>query len=302
MSPKILHIKTLSEVHEMFGLPSPRHSLVSVLKHKNLKITNLFQEQRFSTDMYIISLKDKQQALLKYGRSSYDFQEGTIVFIAPNQVFSTSNVDFTKTEDEWSIMVHKDFIAHSELGKQIDRFHFLKYESNEALHLSDEEKAVLTEIVHNIEREYNQAIDKHTNTIIATNLESLLKYCQRYYDRQFTMRKTINKSFLEKFENYLKNYFSNGMSTEGIPTVSQCGEALNMSDHYLSDMLKVETGKSAKEHIDLHLIDKAKALLLHSNQSISQIAYELGFNYPNHFSKLFKSKTGFSPSDFRSFQ
>lgn len=301
MNPEIIHVKTLSEVHKLFGLPKPKHPLVSVLRHTDLKVDKQFEAQRFSTDMYMISLKGKQQAVLKYGRNSYDFQEGTMVFIAPNQVFSAKEADFSEARDEWSILVHKDFVAQLTLGKIMADFHFFNYESNEALHLSDDEKTSLTEIVHKIEREYNQNIDKHTNEIIGINLESLLKYCQRYYDRQFITRKSLNKGILVRFENYLKDYFGKNLTVDGIPTVAQCGRALHMSDHYLSDLLKTETGKSAKEHIDLFLVDKAKGLLLQSNQSISEIAYELGFSYPNHFSKLFKSKTGISPSEYRNF-
>ena len=300
MNQEIIHVRTLSEVHDMFGLPKPKHPMVSVLRHSELKVDTSLPEQRFSVDMYMISLKGKQQkAELVYGRNSYDFQEGTMVFIGPNQIFSVNNADYSETMDEWSILVHKDFIAQSDLGSLMNNFHFFEYESNEALHVSDDEKKSLTEIVHKIEHEYNQNIDKHTNEIISINLESLLKYCQRYYDRQFITRKSINKDILIKFENYLKNYLKENLSEKGIPTVAQCGKALNMSDHYLSDLLKAETGKSAKEHIDLQLIDKAKNLLLQSGQSISEIAYELGFNYPNHFSKLFKSKTGLSPGEYR---
>ncbi|GAA0876306.1 AraC family transcriptional regulator [Wandonia haliotis] len=301
MSQPVIHVKTLSEVHAMFGLPKPKHPLISVLRHADLQLDENFGEQRFSADMYMISLKDKQQAEMQYGRNTYDFQEGTMVFIAPDQVFATRGADFSETGDEWSILVHKDFITQSDLWSQMSNYHFFKYESNEALHLSDEEKKSLTEIVQKIEREYHQRIDKHTNEIISINLESLLKYCQRYYDRQFITRKSINKGFLVRFENFLKDYFADDLAEKGMLTVAACGKALNMSDHYMSDLLKAETGKSAKEHIDLFLIDKAKQLLLQSEQSISEIAYELGFNYPNHFSKLFKSKTGLSPSEFRSY-
>ena len=289
MNKEIIHVKTLSEVHEMFGLPKPKHPLISVLRHADLNVETGFDEHWFSTDMYMISLKGKQKAVFKYGRTGYDFQEGTMVFIAPNQVFSTAEADFSDTEDEWSILVHKDFVANSHLGELIDGFHFFNYESNEALHLSDDERRSLTEIVLKIEREYNQNIDKHTDEIIGINLESLLKYCQRYYDRQFITRKKLNTGVLVRFENYLKQRFAKNLSAEGIPTVAECGEALNISDHYLSDLLKAETGKSAKEHIHLFLIEKAKTLLLSSDKSVSEIAYGLGFNYPNHFSKLFRA-------------
>lgn len=301
MSKKIIHVKTLSEVHRMFGLPGPKHPLVSVMRHSDMQVENTPEEHWFSTDMYMISLKGKQQAVVKYGRNQYDFQEGTMLFIAPNQVFSTIGADFSQTEDEWSILVHQDFVKQSHLGDLMHDFHFFNYESNEALHLSEDEKLSLTEIVRKIEKEYNQNIDKHTNEIISINLESLLKYCQRYYERQFITRKGLNNGILIRFENYLKECFRRDLAVEGIPTVARCGQALKMSDHYLSDLLKSETGKTAKEHIDLFLVERAKSLLLQSDQRISEIAYELGFNYPNHFSRLFKSQTGLSPSEYRNF-
>jgi len=236
---------------------------------------------------------------LKYGRNTYDFQEGSMVFIAPNQVFASSSTDFSKIQDEWTIVIHSDFITSVGLQQNLQQYQFFKYEESESLHLSDIEKQSLTDIVHKIESEYNQHIDPHTNEIIAINLESLLKYCQRYYDRQFITRKSISQGVLVQFENFLNSYFKTELSKLGVPTVAQCGAALNLSPYYLSDLLKAETGKSAKEQIDLQLVSKAKNLLLQSTDSISEIAYELGFEYPNHFSKLFKSKTGLSPSEFR---
>jgi YesN/AraC family two-component response regulator len=264
-----------------------------------MQIDTVFSNQRFSLDMYIISLKGNQEAVLKYGRNNYDFQEGSMVFIAPNQVFASSSTDFSKTQDEWTIILHSDFINSVGLQQNLQQYQFFKYEESESLHLSDLEKVSLTEIIHKIETEYNQNIDPHTDEIIAINLESLLKYCQRYYDRQFITRKSINKGILVQFENFLNSYFKTELCQQGLPTVIQCGEALNLSPYYLSDLLKAETGKSAKEHIDLQIVSKAKNLLLQSTDSISEIAYGLGFEYPNHFSKLFKSKTGLSPSEFR---
>jgi AraC family transcriptional regulator, transcriptional activator of pobA len=299
MENPVSHIKTISELHNIFGLSKPKHPLVSVVRHSDMRIDSVFSNQRFSLDMYIISLKGNQEATLKYGRNTYDFQEGSMVFIAPNQVIASSSSDFSKTQDEWTIIVHSDFIQRVGLQDSMRKFRFFDYEERESLHLSDDEKKSLTEIIHKIEAEYHQRIDKHTDEIIAINLESLLKYCLRYYERQFITRKTQNKGLLIQFENYLNNYMQADLVEKGIPSVTQCGEALNLSPYYLSDLLKAETGKSAKEHIDLALINRAKNRLLQSNESVSEIAYGLGFDYPNHFSKLFKSKTGMSPKEYR---
>jgi AraC-like DNA-binding protein len=247
----------------------------------------------------MISLKEKQEAVVNYGRETYDFQEGTIVFFSPNQVFSFNSADFSKCEDEWTLVFHPDFLAKTTLGNEIDNYHFFGYETNEALHVSEDEKLALTDLIRKIEKEYYQPIDKHTQEIICVNIETVLKYCQRFYARQFITRKTGNNRYLVKFESFLKKYFSENLVNKGIPTVKQCAEALHLSAHYLSDLLKEETGKNVKEQIDLFVIKQAKIHLNNQELSISQVAFELGFDYPNHFSKFFKSKTGISPSEFR---
>lgn len=301
MEKNIFTIKTITDLHDLFGLPKPKHPLISVVRHSDLVVDLNYKDQRISLDMYLISLKGSQEAVLKYGRNKYDFQEGSMVFMAPNQVFSFSETEFSQTKNEWTILVHQDFIHSSGLSQAIQHYQFFNYEANEALHLSDAEKTSLTEIVHKIEKEYHQNIDKHTDDIMSINLESLLKYCQRFYDRQFITRRNLNKGILVEFEQYLNAYFQNELLIKGIPSVGQCGAALHLSAYYLSDVLKAETGKSTKEHIDLYLVNKAKGLLLQSQESISGIAYALGFEYPNHFSKLFKAKTGLSPSEYRNY-
>ena len=298
MSNNIVHIETITEAHQILGLPKPKHPQISVFRHKDINISPALANSTFSMDMYLISLKDKLSGLLNYGRKTYDFQEGTMVFIGPNQTFAGSEESDENSED-WMMLFDADFIRMSELGETIDDYHFFSYDINEALHLSEDEKQELTELAQKIEKEYQQNIDKHTQEIILINIESILKYCQRYYDRQFYTRTNHNKEYITLFEKYLKDYMAKDIEEKGIPSVSQCGKALNMSGHYLSDLLKMETGKSAKEHIDLHLVNKAKTILYNSNKSISEVAYSLGFEYPNHFSKFFKSKTGHSPSEFR---
>lgn len=200
----------------------------------------------------------------------------------------------------WTILFHPDLIRKSELGKVIDQYSFFGYDTNEALHLSEKERQFLNTLVDTIEQEITQNLDRHSQELIVQNLETILKYASRYYDRQFYTRTNLNQDLISKFEAFLKSYFdSEDLINKGIPTITQCGEALNMSGPYLSDLLRTETGKSAKDHIHSFLINKAKTILLNSKDSVSQVAYQLGFEYPQNFSKLFKNKTGISPKEYR---
>lgn len=295
----IQRVKSISEIHQLFQLAKPKHPLVSVFRHEDLIVPPNFTEQSFITDLYMIGLKEKQEAVVNYGRETYDFQEGTVVFLSPNQVFSFNSADFSKCEEEWTLVFHPNFMTKTGLGNKIDTYHFFGYEANEALHVSEDEKLDLNDFIQKIEKEYHQQIDKHTQEIICINIETILKYCQRFYARQFITRKMSNNRYLAKFESYLQAYFSQNLSNKGLPSVKQCGEALHLSAHYLSDLLKAETGKNAKEHISLFVIKKAKMRLQNHELTISQVAFDLGFDYPNHFSKFFKSKTGLSPTEYR---
>ena len=251
-------------------------------------------------DFFQISLKLGIKGNLAYGRNSYDFEEGTMVFMKPNQTIKIENREEYEGSSGWTLLIHPDLLRKSELGRKIDDYSFFSYDANEALHLSEEEIETVSEVVEKIEKEYNQNIDKHSQTLIISNIELLLNYCTRFYDRQFYTRTNLNQDFVSKFEKMLKEYFgSERHLVEGIPTVKFCGEELNMSGHYLSDLLKKETGMSAQEHIHKFIIEKAKNLLLGTKNSVSQIAYDLGFEYPQHFSKIFKSKTGLSPAEYR---
>ncbi len=296
----IIRLDSISKAHQLLGLEKPRHPLITIYHHTPQIIANTINLS-FSGNLYYIAMKDGIKGAFQYGRSSYDFEEGTMMFLAPNQVYTTpETVETASGSVGWSILFHPDLIRQSSLGKIIDEFSFFDYDVNEALHLSDKEKQTINALVKKIEEEINQNIDKHSQELININLESLLKYCKRYYDRQFFTRTNWNKDYIIRFEKYLKTYFSSDAPLEnGVPTIQQCGEALNMSGHYLSDLLKAETGKSAKEHIHLYLVNKAKFSLLNTNHSVSEIAYSLGFNYPQNFSKLFKAKTGLSPTQFR---
>lgn len=297
---KFLHISSIKQVHELFQLGKPLHPLIMLIR-KWPESDFDFSKIKLTSDLYLLSMKGRIKGTsFLYGRNSYDFEEGTLVFLAQNQVISFNEPIEELDDSGWTILFHPDLIRQSELGKTIKNYSFFKYETNEALHLSDKEKQSLFELVKKIELELNQNLDKHSQDIIIQNLESILKYSNRYYDRQFFTRTNLNKDFVSKFEQYLENYFSSpDISEKGIPSVKQCGEALHMSGSYLSDLLKNETGRSAKDHIHTYLIEKAKTTLLNSNTSISEIAYRLGFEYPQHFSKLFKSKVGLSPSEYR---
>lgn len=300
MTDKV-RINSVGQVHDFFGLPKPKHPLISVLPITD-EMTNFdYGDVQYIFELYQISLKMGISGSITYGRNSYDFEEGTVVFTKPGQSLKIEQgEDFTGSSG-WTIIFHPDLIRRSELGKVIDEYSFFAYEVNEALHISEDEQKTLTEHIKKIEREYNQNIDKHSQDLMVSNIKLLLDYCTRYYDRQFYARTNMHKDFVSRFERLLRDYYDTEKPLElGIPTVKYFGSELNMSPHYMSDMLRKETGRSAQDHIHYFLIDRAKTKLLSTDEPISQIAYSLGFGYPNHFSKLFKSKTGMSPMEYRS--
>jgi len=297
----IIKTETISETHRFLGLAKPKHPLISVLRIgdvlQNLEVDNL----RYSLGLFQISLKDNCPfTIVNYGRNSYDYQEGTMVFTAPNQVLEFKKAETSLEDKGWTLAFHSDLIRKSELGKNIESFSFFSYASNEALHLSDEERKTVTEIVEKIENEFSSNIDAHSQTLIISNLELLLNYCVRFYDRQFYTRTNLNRDIANQFEQLLKDYYKQEKQLDlGIPSVQYCGDAMNMSPKYLSDLLRKETGQSTQDHIHQFIIEKAKNRLLNSNESASEIAYALGFEYPQYFSKIFKKKTTMSPNEFR---
>lgn len=296
----IIQIDTISQVHDILGLGKPKHPLVSVIPIDERMTTFDYGNATYVFGFYQVSLKAGICGEITYGRNSYDFQEGSVVLTKPEQAMSFKDVQDEPGTQGWTLIFHPDLIRKSELGKNIQNYNFFSYEVHEALHLSEDEKHSLTELVKKIESEYNQNIDQHTQKLIINTIELLLNYCTRYYDRQFYLRTNLNQDMVTRFENLLLEYFASEASLEfGLPTVKYCGDKLNMSPSYLSDLLKKETGKTAQQHIQDTLIDQAKTLLLNSNEQISQIAYGLGFEYPQHFSKLFKTRTGMSPMEYR---
>jgi YesN/AraC family two-component response regulator len=297
----ILKVNTISEVHQFLNLEKPKHPLISVLRNEVNLDQIEYEDLKYSMDLYQISLKGNCPFVINnYGRNWYDFQEGTMVFVAPNQVIEYQKTDEIANNTGWSLLFHPDLIQKSELGKKMDSFSFFAYASNEALHLSEEERKTISEIVEKIEKEFSNNIDTHSQTLIISNLELLLNYCVRFYDRQFYTRTNLNKDISSQFEQLLKSYYKEEKQLElGIPSVQYCGEAMHMSPKYLSDLLRKETGQSAQDHIHQYVIEKAKNKLLNSNKSASEIAYSLGFEYPQYFSKIFKKKTALSPNEFR---
>ncbi|MEO1438286.1 MAG: helix-turn-helix domain-containing protein [Bacteroidota bacterium] len=297
---EIIRINTIGQVHEFYGLKPPQHPLVSVLAIDDHMTSFDYGDLNYAFDFYHISLKMGISGSMVYGRNSYDFQEGTMTFIKPGQVVKVISPEEVKNSIGWTLLFHPDLIRTSTLGRDIEQFNFFNYEVNEALHLSEDEKRSLTQLVAKIEEEYHQKTDKFTEELIVANIEMILKYCQRFYSRQFYTRSLLNKDLISKFEKVISDYYQSDLPIEhGVLSVKYCAGKMNMSSNYLGDLIKNETGKSPKDHIRDHLIGKAKTAILGSNKSISEIAYDFGFEHPQGFTKLFKSKTGMSPKAYR---
>jgi AraC-like DNA-binding protein len=295
-------VNSITQAHQSLGVDAPKHPLISIIKAEDIKYVSDYEDVKVVFNLYYIMYKELGCGTLGYGKNSYDYEDGTMVFESPGQVMEFEGDLSNEEEDNnsWFLSFHPDLIRKSNLGEKIERYSFFSYDVNEALHLSDDEKQTIIELRDKIIKEYSQNLDRHSQHLIISNLELLLDYCLRFYDRQFYTRANLNTDVVSKFERLLKEYYQTDKVLElGIPTVNFCARELNLSSNYLSDLLKKETGKSAQEHIHLFLIDKAKTKLLNSKDSISEIGYQLGFEYPQHFSNLFKSKTGQSPREYR---
>lgn len=300
----VFQLKSISQLHEVLGLPEPEHPLISFIEDQQFIRDPSFDKELFgvrgTSDMYSIMYKDKLRGSVKYGKNTYDFQEGTLIFFGPGQVFTSLAEDEAANANGWTLVFHPDLVRKSALGEKMEQYTFFSYNANEALHLSAKEEHFCVELTRKIQEEYSQNMDQHSHTLIITNLELLLNYCLRFYDRQFYTRTNIHKDFVIEFEAALRAYCSSPQLSElGLPSAGYFGEQLNMSANYLSDMLKKETGKGTKEHIDSHIVEKAKSLLLNTPQRVSEVAYSLGFDYPQSFTRLFKNKTGMSPAVYR---
>ena len=299
MQPK--RFKSITEFHEFRGLPKPGHPLVSVVNLETIQHLAENEPSGLVLDFYSISVKRCLSTKIKYGQQQYDFDEGVMFFIAPGQVFSIEvDNNSTSKRSGWILLVHPDFLWNSHLAKTIKQYEYFDYSVNEALFLSDKEEDTIINIIQNIQKEYHSNIDKFSQDIIIAQLELLLNYADRFYNRQFITRKITNHTILDRLEDMLNEYFdSDDLIKKGLPTVQHIAESLNVSPNYLSGLLKTLTGQSTQQHIHEKLIEKAKEQLSTTNLSVSEIAYELGFEHPQSFSKLFKTKTNFSPLEFR---
>jgi AraC family transcriptional activator of pobA len=289
---------SISELHQALGLPKPLHPLISLVDYSNITVDTAELEKGMLFNFYKISYKKNFSGKVKYGQSHYDFDEGGLSFISPNQVITAmkGEADY----GGYTLLIHPDFIRPYPLGKSIKNYGFFSYAVNEALYLSDKEKQVIIGLFKNIEMELDSAIDQISQDVLVSQVELLLNYSKRYYNRQFITRKTASSEFLVRFESLLADYFDAGKPlTNGLPTVDDLAAALNISAHYLSDMLRTLTGQNTQQHIHAKLIDKAKELLITGELSVAEVAYQLGFEHPQSFNRLFKSKTKFSPLDFR---
>ena len=292
----ILKLEHIYQYNDRVGYET-LHPLVSVIDFsKCLPI----EPVRRLFGFYAVFLKDVKCGDLRYGRQYYDYQEGTLVFLAPGQVVEVGNRDQAVQPKGWGLLFHPDLLKGTSLGRMMKNYTFFSYESNEALHLSDQERQVVFECLGNIEAELHRGIDKHSKMLITSNIELLLNYCLRFYDRQFITRENVNKDILIRFEELIDDYFQSGkpMNT-GLLTVGYCADRLHLSANYFGDLIKKETGRTAQEHIQMKLMDIAKEKVLDPSKTISEISYELGFQYPQHFTRLFKRCVGCTPNEYR---
>jgi len=289
-SPILLN--SVSELHSFLNVKKPTHPLVSVVKLDDIAHKSP-EEIQIIYNFYTIYLKKNFDGKVKYGQQYYDFDDGTMTFFAPKQILSIEADSSGKVEG-WALAFHPDFLQSYPLAKRIKEYGFFSYATNEALHLSDHEEVLIYGIMQNLQQEIETMIDNFTQDLVISHIDLLLNYCNRFYNRQFITRKKVSNDLLAKFEEYLENY-----SQDEKPTVSYFAEKLSVSPHYLNDMLKNLTGQTTQQHIQNKLIEKAKELLSTTNLSVSEIAYQLGFEFPQSFNKLFKKKTEMSPLEFR---
>jgi AraC family transcriptional activator of pobA len=294
---KIIKIESVAQFNNERGQKT-MHPLISVLDQS---ISTTLHEARYFSEVYIIFLKDEKCCEMKYGRNHYDYQDGTLLFISPGQVFGFEETGRILQPTGWALVFHPDLIRGTHLGRHIKDYSFFSYEANEALHLSDREREIVLECFKKIRYELEQSIDKHSKTLIVSNIELFLNYCVRFYDRQFITRDHVHKDVLVRFEELLDEYFQSDKPREtGLPSVGYLARELNLSANYFGDLVKKETGKSPQECIQAKVINIAKEKVLDTRKSISEIAYEIGFKHPSHFTRLFKQHVGQAPAEYRS--
>lgn len=289
------HFKSLAEMHRFNGFPPPENPLISVYRCTQ---TCSLGDREFTSDFYMIGFKKLKAGIIRYGRTKYDHDNGSMLFVKPRQIIEFKNVEYD--EDAFIIFIHEDFLHGHFLHNEINKYAFFDYETNEALHLSPKEEQIMWDLFFKIDAEYRTNTDEYSRDIILTHIDSMLKYSQRFYKRQFINRIELSGKTVSRFNDALATYFKNGsLLDKGLPTVSTLASQLNLSPRYLSDMLKQETGKTAIELIHIYMVNEAKNRLMGDEQSVSEIAYELGFENLPYFSRLFKKETGISPNQFK---
>lgn len=296
----IVNLESVDRYNSMYGLET-LHPLVSVVDLT--KATKIINHTQMNYGVYALFLKQTKSCDLKYGRRSYDYQEGTIVCFAPGQTVRVDMIENEITPEVYGIVFHPDLIRGTSLAKSMKSYTFFSYAVNEALHISDQEKEIVMDCLKKISIELEHAIDKHSKALIAMNIELLLNYCMRFYERQFITRSDANKDALTKFEQLLNEYFLSKLPMrEGLPSVKYFADKICLSSNYFGDMVKKETGKTPQEHIQDKVIEMAKEHIAETNETVSQIAYTLGFQYPQHLCRLFKKRVGCTPNEYRTQQ
>jgi len=293
----IIKLEKVTQYNQLKDIET-QHPLISIFDNSNSKA--LPNHTRIHFGFYAIFLKAGNCGELKYGRNNYDYDDGTMVFIGPGQILEVNNTENYKSTG-LTLLFHPDLIRGTSLAKNINQYSFFSYDSHEALHLSLKEQQIIKDLFSKLDYELIHSIDKHSKGIISNTIELLLNYCVRFYDRQFITRENINTDVLSKFKNLLNEYFLSEIAKDsGLPSVSYFADRLHLSANYFGDLIKKETGKSAQEHIQLKLITLAKERIFDTDKSVSQIAFELGFKYPQHFNRMFKKNTGYTPIEYRS--
>lgn len=294
---KIIKLENVGQYNSLYGLET-LHPLVSIVDLT--KATKTVNHLQMNYGIYALFLKLARSCDIKYGRQSYDYQEGTVVCFGPGQTVGIETIEDEVNPPVYGIVFHPDLIRGTSLGKNIKNYTFFSYAVNEALHLSDQEKEIAMDCLHKINIELEHAIDKHSKALIAMNIELLLNYCMRFYERQFITRNVANKDALTKFEELLDEYFQSSLPMQdGLPSVKYFADKIYLSPNYFGDMIKKETGKTPQEHIQLKVIELAKERIAETDQTVSQIAYALGFQYPQHLCRLFKRRVGCTPNEYR---
>ena len=292
----IVKLKTIQEYNTLLGTET-LHPLVSITDFSRLKS---IRHCRKNFGFYFVFYKELKCGTLQYGRNKYDYQDGTLVFISPGQVAGVDDGGETVNPKGLVLMFHPDLLYGTPLARRMKDYTFFSYESNEALHMSERERQIILNCFDEIKEELEHAIDKHTKQIITSNIETLLNHCIRFYERQFITREVANRDLLGNFERILNSYYSSeNPQTTGLPSVGYCAEQMHLSPNYFGDLIKKETGKSAQEYIQLAVMEKVKELLAENNKTVSEIAYELGFKYPHHLSRVFKKVVGRTPNEYR---